>query len=273
MTQTSPQTRSPHFAEDATARTYAEIHLPRIFAPWARVLLEVVPTHSGDVVLDVATGPGTVAREAARAAGPDGRVVGVDLSTAMLNVGRGWAPEPGAAPIEYVEASATSMPLPDATFDVGYCQQGLQHMSDPHAALRELRRLLKAGARLGVATWQRSPFGLFREIVERMTTEPNRAIQPSLFGRDAPELALALREMGFQDVEVQTRELNAVLEGGIDQALRVAPTTSAAASMRDLPPERERAIREAITEALQPYVREGAVVLPSIANIASARGA
>ena len=69
-------------------QTYLRIHLPRIFVPWARVLLEVLPPRPGDAVLDVATGPGTVARQAALLAGPAGRVTGLDISAAMLSVGR-----------------------------------------------------------------------------------------------------------------------------------------------------------------------------------------
>src|SRR6516162_597115 len=151
MTETSAHTRSPHFQRDATASTYRAIHLPRVFTPWARVLLELVPPRAGEAVLDVATGPGTVAREAATLIGPEGKVVGVDLSAAMLAVGRDWPPRAGAAPIEYVEAPATQMPLPEQSFDVAYCQQGLQHMSDPRAALLEMRRLLRPGGRMGVA--------------------------------------------------------------------------------------------------------------------------
>jgi len=269
MPEVGAQTRSPHFGEEATARTYSQIHLPRVFTPWARILIEVVPARPGETVLDVATGPGTVAREAARLAGPTGRVVGVDISAAMLGVARGWPAEAGAAPIEYVESSATAMPLADGTFDVAYCQQGLQHMSDADAALREIHRLLQVGGRLGVATWQQSPFGVFREVVARMG-DASAGIQPSTFGRDAAELRLALRAAGFTDVEVQTRELTSVLEGGIPQALEVAAATSGASGLLAAPPERRQAIRDAIAEALQPYLEGGAVRLPSIANLASA---
>ncbi len=59
MIEPPAQTRSPVFSEDSSAATYREIHLPRVFAPWAGILLEIVPTLPGDSVLDVATGPGT----------------------------------------------------------------------------------------------------------------------------------------------------------------------------------------------------------------------
>jgi SAM-dependent methyltransferase len=270
MSDLSSQTLSPHFAEDATARTYREIHLPRVFAPWARILIEMVPTQSGESVLDVATGPGPVAREAARAAGPNGRVVGVDISAAMLAVARAWQAEQGAAPIEYLEASALSIPLPDASFDIAYCQQGLQHIADPLAALREMRRLLRSGGRVGVAAWIKSPFSLFREVVDRVAG-PATGIQSSGFGRVAAELSAALESSGFADVVIKSRELTAVLEGGIPQALEVAKATSASVGMRNLSPAQRQVIEDAIAEELAPLTQNGKVQLRSISNIASAR--
>ena len=264
------ETRSPHFQLDATARTYRDIHLPRVFTPWATVLLEIVPPKPGETVLDVATGPGTVARQAAVVVGTAGKVVGVDISSAMLGVARAWPPDDRAAAIEYIQAPATSMPLADAAFDVAYCQQGLQHMGDPLAALREMRRLLKPGGRLGVATWQQSPFGIFRETVASMGVGDGGP-QPSNFGRDAEGLAEALREAGFEVVEVQTREMVSVLEGGIPQALEVAVATSGAAAMKSLPADEAAAVRAAIAAALQPRLRDGAVHLLSISNIGSGR--
>ncbi|HVW32086.1 MAG TPA: methyltransferase domain-containing protein, partial [Acidimicrobiia bacterium] len=65
---------------------YDEILRPRLFDPWAEVLLDAVGVGPGAAVLDVACGPGTVARRAARRAGPGGTVTGCDLSPAMLAV-------------------------------------------------------------------------------------------------------------------------------------------------------------------------------------------
>jgi ubiquinone/menaquinone biosynthesis C-methylase UbiE len=268
---TETETRSPHFGRDSTATTYRDIHLPRVFAPWARILLEVLRPEPGDAVLDVATGPGTVARQAAVFAGSRGRVVGVDISAAMLSVARSFAPEDGAAPIEYVESSATGIPLPDRTFDIAYCQQGLQHMADHLAALREIRRTLKPGGRIAVSIWAQSPFGLFREVVANMHIQNVDAPQPSTFGRDPGDLVAGLREAGFDHVEVQQRVLVSVLEGGIPQALDVAIATSAAATMSTLPPDTQQAIRAAIGRALEPLVQEDGVHLRSTANIAAAR--
>jgi SAM-dependent methyltransferase len=267
MTQT--ETRSPHFSREATANTYRDIHLPRVFTPWARVLLEILPPRPGDAVLDVATGPGTVARPAARLTGPSGRVTGTDLSSAMLGVARSFPAESGSAPIEYVESPATAMPLPSESFDKAYCQQGLQHMSDPAAALAEIRRLLRPNARLAVAVWQQSPFGLFREVVAGLGIMAEGG-QSSAFGPDPRDLANALSQAGFTDVDVQTREMESVLPGGVPQGLEVAMATSAGAGMDQLTPHQQEQVRTALTAALQPLARNDGVHLASVSTIATA---
>ncbi len=269
MTQTPAQTRSPHFNREATASTYRDVHLPRVFAPWARVLLEIAPPRPGETVLDVATGPGTVARQAAVLVGPGGRVVGVDISAAMLGVARSWPPEPGAASIEYIESSATSMPLEADTFDAAYCQQGLQHVSDALQALAEIFRTLKPGGRLATAVWQQSPFGLFREAVAKLNLS-NPGAQPSTFGRDPEELASSIRQAGFSDVRVQQRDLVSVLPGGVPEAIELAMATSASAGMANLSPAQKDDVRRALEDVITPLVQADGVHLKSVTNIATA---
>jgi len=62
-------------------------------------------------------------------------------------VARALPPVVGA-PIDWREADALAMPLPEAAFDVVLCQQGLQQFPDRRAALREIRRVLRPGGRL-----------------------------------------------------------------------------------------------------------------------------
>ncbi len=111
------------------------------------------PRFSEEAVLDVATGPGTVARIAAARARSTGRVVGIDISAPMLEVARGKPAEPGAAPLEFLERHAHDLQFPDASFDVVLCQQGLQFFPDQIAALPEMHRVLKPSGRVGIAVW------------------------------------------------------------------------------------------------------------------------
>src|SRR5947208_16889365 len=88
---------------------YDEILVPRLFDPWAEVLLDEVGVASGASVLDVACGPGTVARRAAARVGPSGHVTGCDLSPAMLAVAAAKPPVDGGAQITYVECPADGL--------------------------------------------------------------------------------------------------------------------------------------------------------------------
>src|SRR5436853_5107699 len=96
-----------------------------ILGPWAQALVARAGLKHGESVLDVACGTGVIARLAAPAVGPTGRVTGLDLNAGMLAVARSLPPPPGA-PITWIEGSAMAMKLPNAAFDVVFCQQGLQ---------------------------------------------------------------------------------------------------------------------------------------------------
>src|SRR6266849_734 len=142
------------FSVGSVAGAYDEIYLPRIFIPWARLLLERAALRPGEAVLDIATGPGTVARLAAEQVGPQGRVVGTDLSEAMIAIARAKPPSSGSATIEYLVSPAAPLAVEDGVFDVVTCQQGLQFFPDRASAVREMHRALKPGGRVVAAVWR-----------------------------------------------------------------------------------------------------------------------
>src|SRR5262245_15349813 len=67
---------------------YQKFCVPRKFEPWPPVVLDRVGLARGERVLDCACGTGVVTRHAARRAGPDGKVVGLDFNAGMLAVAR-----------------------------------------------------------------------------------------------------------------------------------------------------------------------------------------
>src|SRR4051794_19383401 len=129
---------------------YQEFLVPAMFTPFAESLVQQTGIGAGTRVLDVACGTGAASRAAARAGGA---VVGVDLGEPTLAVARSFPVEDGTTAIDYRQGDATALPVEDDAFDVAICQQGLQFFPEKEAALREMRRALKPGGRLGVATW------------------------------------------------------------------------------------------------------------------------
>jgi ubiquinone/menaquinone biosynthesis C-methylase UbiE len=140
------------FNNPSVPKAYNEFFVPRLFEPWAKVLLEGADLRRGESVLDVATGPGTVARLAAVRLGAEGRVVATDIAQPMLDIAKAKAP-PGGAPIEYLNSPAAPLAAATGAFDAVLCQQGLQFFPDRPAALREMRRVLKPGGRAAIAVW------------------------------------------------------------------------------------------------------------------------
>jgi ubiquinone/menaquinone biosynthesis C-methylase UbiE len=151
-----------------------------------------------------------VARIAAARVGPSGTVAGVDLNPGMLNVARSLKTTDDTASVQWREASADKLPFPDGSFDVGYCQLGLQFFADRPAALREMRRVLSSDGRLAVMVWcgiKESPaFEAFAEILQRNVGPAAATIMRAPFGlADANELSRLVAAAGFRDIAIQQR--------------------------------------------------------------------
>jgi SAM-dependent methyltransferase len=101
----------------------------------------------GGVTLDVGSGPGNVTASLARAAGPDGLALGVDISEPML--ARAVRAEAGPN-VGFLRADAQRLPLRDETFDAVVSIAMLQLIPEPAAALAEMVRVLRPGARMAV---------------------------------------------------------------------------------------------------------------------------
>src|SRR5687767_517909 len=100
----------------SATEVYQRQLVPAMFAPWVPWLIDLAELRPGAHVLDVACGTGVVTHLAAERVGTAGRVVGLDINSAMLSVARGLPPVGGAS-VEWLEASALEMPLSDAAFD------------------------------------------------------------------------------------------------------------------------------------------------------------
>jgi ubiquinone/menaquinone biosynthesis C-methylase UbiE len=186
--------------------------VPAVFGVWAPILVELAQPCSGERVIDVACGTGIVARIAAKRVGPTGAVVGVDLNPGMLSVARSVASTDSGsgAPLQWQEASADKLPLPDGSFNVVYCQLGLQFFADRAAALREMRRVLGTNGRLALMVWRgihESPgFAVLAEALERNIGQAAATIMRAPFGlSNADELEALVSAAGFQNVVIRQR--------------------------------------------------------------------
>lgn len=251
---------STAFARASTqAMGFYDTIIARLFTPWAEDLADRLSVPAGCTALDVATGPGTVAHVLARRIGSTGRVIAADISPAMLEIARGKPVNDGWAPIEWIEAPAAPLPVPDSSVDVVTCQQGLQFFPDKTAALAEMRRALRSGGRAGVAIWTRVEdqiFGYLRDAVSNVVSPEvaGRYLGPFLLGGD--EAAAHARAAGFENVALERVTLPAVLEGGAKELYDTLPASGIARDIRALD-DAKRAELLAEVERLTDPIRDG----------------
>jgi ubiquinone/menaquinone biosynthesis C-methylase UbiE len=249
--------------------------VPAVFGPWAPIMIKLAPPKAGDRVIDIACGTGIVARIAAARVGPSGAVAGVDLNPGMLNVARSLKTTDDAASVEWQEASTDNLPFPDGSFDVAYCQLGLQFFADRPAALREMRRVLSAKGHLAVMVWcgiHESPgFETFAEILERNVSPAAASIMRAPFGlSDASELSRLVAAAGFREITVQ-RKVGAVefpsVERFVLSYVGGSPLASHVSQGSDL-------AREKLTDdtklALEKYVANRGLSFPIAAHLLTA---
>ena len=104
----------------------------------------------GERVVDVGCGAGIDSLIAAKKVGPEGHVIGVDMTLSMLEKARQAANEVGLANLEFREGYAEALPVEDSWADVVISNGVLNLMPDKAAALEEMSRVLKAGGRLQI---------------------------------------------------------------------------------------------------------------------------
>jgi demethylmenaquinone methyltransferase/2-methoxy-6-polyprenyl-1,4-benzoquinol methylase len=114
---------------------------------WRRATAEA-SVHPGDRVLDACCGTGDLALADARAGG---RVTGLDFSERMLERARRKAAQvTDCYKVEWVHGDLLALPFEDGSFDAATVGFGVRNVEDLPAALRELRRVLRSGGRVGV---------------------------------------------------------------------------------------------------------------------------
>ncbi|MDQ4104704.1 MAG: methyltransferase domain-containing protein [Actinomycetota bacterium] len=255
------------------ADNYERYFVPIIPAPLAADLIETAAPVPGEYILDVACGTGVLTHLAAQRVSTAGRVVGVDLNPGMLDVARSIPAPPGAS-IEWREANAEALPLPDGSFDVVLCQLGLMFVADRPAAVREMRRVLSSGGRVAI-----NVPGTITRVFEIMSEALAHHITPALAGfvrtifslHDPSELAELLQGAGFHDVTVDTTRKTLRLPPPADFLRQYIHATPMAAAVAEAGDDRQKELESDVLAQWQDFVHHGSLVIDLPILTATAR--
>ncbi|MDD1753293.1 MAG: class I SAM-dependent methyltransferase [Methanotrichaceae archaeon] len=141
---------------DDAATLYDRIG-PSIFAQFGAHLVDLLPLAPGVRVLDIATGTGAVLLPMAHRVGPEGRAIGIDLSSVILQEAEHAVRANGLTNVELRKMDAEHLEFPDQSFDVVTCAFSLFIFPDMEAALHEMYRVCKPGGYLAIANFNKIP--------------------------------------------------------------------------------------------------------------------
>ena len=189
----------------AAAEVYEQFFVPALFRQFAEPMLDVVAAGDGDRLLDVGAGTGVVGRAALKRVGGRGSVVAVDPNEGMLTVAERLAPAMDTRP-----GVAEKLPVDRAEMNCVTCQFALMFFSDRRRAVEEMRRVLRLGGRVAVATWASvgdSPgYAAMVELLEEEIGDWAADALRAPFCLGTPELIGDVLRQSFEDVTVVRRE-------------------------------------------------------------------
>jgi ubiquinone/menaquinone biosynthesis C-methylase UbiE len=253
------------------AENYQRYFVPTIATAASNDLLGAAGLRRGERVLDVACGTGLIARLAAEQVGTSGSVTGIDLAPDMIDVARAQPTPPGAA-IDWHVADATTLPLPETSYDVVLCQLALMFIGDRPAAAREMHRVLVPGGRAVVST-PGPPHRLFQLLEEAIAdhVDPELAtFVGAVFSLPDPDMvADLLRAAGFTGVTATVQDRPLRLPPPADFLWQYISLTPIAASVAQAPETDRAALERWVVERWQPFEVDGGLRINQAIVVAS----
>ena len=161
----------------------------------------------GEIVLDLGSGGGIDCFLAAKRVGPQGRVIGLDMTPDMVKLAQRNAKKLGATNVEFRYGEMEDMPLPDATVDVIISNCVINLSPDKDAVFSEAYRVLRPGGRMSV-----SDIVLHGKLPEAIAKSMDAWAGCVAGALDESDYLGKMRKAGLQDVEVLSRDFVKISE-------------------------------------------------------------
>jgi SAM-dependent methyltransferase len=263
--------------DEVRAAAWAEVREPleRQLAPLGRHTLAALAPLQGENILDIGCGGGETALDLARAVAPDGTVVGIDLSAAVLAFARRAAE--GCERVRFVQADAQVFPFEPASFDAAFSRFGVMFFADPTAAFINVRRSLRPHGRLAFVCWralEENPLDLVPLQAASAHVPPQPDHDPDAPGPFAfanPDRVRGILERsGFEEIGITARD-EKVGSGDLDAMLLVCSRVGALGKILRENPELRAAALPAVRAALAAYDGPDGVRLTAATWVVTAR--
>jgi SAM-dependent methyltransferase len=260
-------------------QTWAQFQeqLDRQLEPLGLEAVRTLMPSQGERILDIGCGCGQTSLELAARVGPEGLVVGVDISKPMLEVAL-HRPLPASnlhVDFRYLDAQADD--LGQGVFDAAFSRFGVMFFSDPVAAFANIRASLKPGGRLAFVCWRplqenlwmRAPLEAALPFLPPVPPSDPTAPGPFAFA-DASRLRSILIDAGFGSIAIEPFDAS-VGGAGIAPTLQLTFRVGPLGAMLREHPECAEAVAGAVGDVLAKYATPNGVLMPAAVWIALAK--
>ena len=247
-----------------------------------QAMIDAVAPEPGDSVLELACGAGGLGLAIADRVAPGGSVLLSDVAPEMVTIAAARAAHrgehgDGSALVNARVIDLEQIDLPDDSFDIVVCREGLMFALDPRRAAREIVRVLRPGGRVAVAVWgprSRNPWlGILADAIQERTGSPVPA--PGVPGPfslgDEGVLENTLTAAGLQHLQVEEVAVPTHDDSFEEYwQLRTALAGPLKRLLAGLPAEDLAVIRETVRSRLSQYQQADGLTIPGLAYVASA---
>jgi SAM-dependent methyltransferase len=251
--------------------------MDRMLGPIGAAAIERAAPRAGERVIDVGCGNGQTSLQLAARVGPQGSVLGVDISVPMLERAQARAAGEKLPQLRFENADAQTHAFAPGGADLVFSRFGVMFFADPVAAFANLARALRPGGRLAFVCWQslaenpwmRDPLGALAKHVPLPPPAAPDAPGPFAFA-DAARVRGILEHADFRQVAFEPRTGAMSLGASVDEAVHVASEIGpVGAILREAPAAARSGALTAIRELLAARATPEGVALPYATWIAS----
>ncbi len=249
---------------------------------FGKAAMEVNPPNPGDRVLDIGCGFGDATQQLAALVGPEGEVVGVDVSEPFIRASIEEARKAGVENIEFLAGDVQVMEL-SGSFDYAFSRMGVMFFANPVQALRNIRGALRPGGRLCAVVWRRKLdndwVNRTEAVVERYLEEPEETDEPTcgpgpFSMANADTVSEQLQIAGFENPSFTRLDQEMKIGEDLDHAVAFNMALGPAAELIRLSGEEAEKIRPTlereIAETLEDLQGENGVYAPASTWIVAA---
>ena len=250
----------------------------RMLGPLGEAAMAAADLATGHHVIDIGCGCGTTTLELARRVGAKGHVLGVDISTPMLERASKRAAAQAQSSIALQNSDAATYGFAPQSFDRVYSRFGVMFFADPVAAFSNIRAALKPGGRLAFVCWQPLDLNPWMAITISVATqylerpEPPAPNDPGPFAfRDPERVTAILSGAGFTGIEMtpnhQALAFEPDIAGTVNKLIQLGPM---AQPIAQAPEDVQARIKTDLAAAIEAYITVDGVKIDSATWIVSA---